>query len=138
MRFIKSYKIFESTQSDLQKLARDFLKDYSINWDLRLAEPFDRELANCAWFSKEFFNWAKKKGIDCKLVYFDHPTEAHIAPLIDGMTIDFTVKQFTNNPQDDYLILKPEDYKNWGYPKWEILEVVPDFLTIREPKESYR
>jgi hypothetical protein len=69
------------------------------------------------------------------LVYFDHPEEAHISPLIGDKTIDFTVKQFTKNPEDDYLILKPQDYKKWGYPTFEIFSELPDFLTIREPNK---
>ena len=133
--FFEDTELVKVKDSILQTLAEDFLNETSLKWDLRLSEPFDRELANCSWFSKEFFTWAQDRGYDCKLVYFDHPEEAHISPLIADKTIDFTVKQFTKNPEDDYLILKPQDYKKWGYPTFEIFSELPDFLTIREPNK---
>jgi hypothetical protein len=52
--------------------------------------------------------------------------------MIDGKVIDFAVKQFTKNPNDDYKITKPEDYKKYGYDKFEILDKVPNWFTIRK------
>ena len=114
-----------------ETLAESFLKDLSSRYDLRLGKPFDREKANCAWFSKEFFEWCVKRGIPCQLAYFDHDSEAHISPFIEGKTIDFTAKQFTGNPEDDYMILDPSEYSRWGYGRFEAMRAMPDWATIR-------
>lgn len=129
MKYLKSYKIFES-QRNLDEIARQFIDDLSKIYDLRLGKDFDKEVANCSWFTKEFFEWSKVNGIDSKVVYFDSDTEAHIAPYIDGKVLDFTVKQFTKYANDNWLILTPTDYQKWGYPKFEILDELPE-LTIR-------
>ena len=129
MRYLKTYKLFES--QNLDSLANQFLDEYSNQYDLRLGRSFDKEKANCSWFTKEFYNWVKSKSIDVKIVYFDSDVEAHIVPMIDGQTIDFSVKQFTKNSDDDYLILKPEDYIKWGYSEYEVLDEFPDWATVR-------
>ena len=129
MRYLKTYKVFES--QNLDSLANQFLDEYFQQYDLRLGKPFDKEKANCSWFTKEFYNWAKSKSIDVQIVYFDSDREAHIAPMIDGQIIDFSVKQFTKNPEDDYLILTPEDYSKWGYLEYEILDEFPHWATVR-------
>lgn len=129
MRYLKTYKLFES--QNLDSLANQFLDEYSNQYDLRLGKSFDKEKANCSWFTKEFYNWVKSKSIDVKIVYFDSDVEAHIVPMIDGQTIDFSVKQFTKNSDDDYLILKPEDYIKWGYSEYEVLDEFPDWATVR-------
>jgi len=131
MKHIKSYKIFE-TGLNLDSMATQFINDLSRDFDLRLGEYFDKEKANCSWFTSEFVNWSQKNNIDTKIIYFDSDIEAHIAPLIDGKVLDFAVKQFTKNPKDDYLILTPNDYKIFGYNDWQILEKMPDWVTIRE------
>ncbi len=129
MKYLKSYKIFES--QNLDSLANQFIDEYSHQYDLRLGKNFDREKANCSWFTKEFYNWTKSKSIDIQIVYFDSDIEAHIAPMIEGQIIDFSVKQFTKNPDDDYLILTPEDYSKWGYSKYEVLDAFPNWATIK-------
>lgn len=129
MRIIKTYKLFETTLN-LDSIAKEFISDMSKIYDLRLGKPFDKDKANCAWFTVEFYNWAKSKGYDVKFVYFDSDIEAHIAPLINEMTIDFTVKQFTKNPNDNYLILNPEDYKKFGYNTYEVYDQLPKLETI--------
>ncbi len=116
----------------IQEYIDSFIKDLSKIYDLRFGKPFDKEKANCAWFTKVFFDWCKSKNIPVKAIYFDHDTEAHIAPLIDNKIIDFTIKQFTKNQNDNYQITKPEDYQKWGYQKYEVLESLPDWLTIKE------
>lgn len=132
MKHLKSYKIFE-IRFDLDDLAHQFISEMSEVYDLRLGRPFDKEKANCSWFSREFFNWVKSRGLDVKLVYFDSEIEAHIAPMIDGQIIDFVFKQFNHNPAGDYKIAKPEDYVEFGYDHYEILDEIPNWLTIREP-----
>jgi 4a-hydroxytetrahydrobiopterin dehydratase len=134
MKYLKTYKLFES--QNLDSLANQFLDEYSHQYDLRLGKPFDKEKANCSWFTKEFYNWAKSKSIDVKIVYFDSDVEAHIVPMIDGQTIDFSVKQFTKNSDDDYLILKPEDYIKWGYSEYEVLDEFPDWATVMSASKS--
>jgi len=136
MRYLKTYKLFESKNLDC--LANQFLDEYSYQYDLRLGKSFDKEKANCSWFTKEFYNWAKSKSIDVEIVYFDSDVEAHIAPMIDGQIIDFSVKQFTKNRDDDYLILTPKDYVKWGYPKYEILSEFPDWATVKEADERVK
>jgi 4a-hydroxytetrahydrobiopterin dehydratase len=134
MKYLKTYKLFES--QNLDSLANQFLDEYSHQYDLRLGKPFDKEKANCSWFTKEFYNWAKSKSIDVKIVYFDSDVEAHIVPMVDGQTIDFSVKQFTKNPDDDYIILAPEYYSKWGYSEYEILDEFPDWTTVMSASKS--
>ena len=123
-------KLFESYRLD--KIANSFLSELSSIYDLRLGLPFNKELANCSWFTKKFYEWAKDKGYPVEIIYFDSDVEAHVAPLLDGRVIDFAVKQFTENPDDDYLVLDPIDYIKWGYSKYEIFTSPPDWLTVGE------
>jgi hypothetical protein len=117
---------------DIKKYADQFIGEYSKKYDLRLGKSFDKEKVNCSWFTNVFCDWAKEKDLPVKVVYFDSNEEAHTAPIIDGKIIDFTIKQFTKNPNDDYKITKPEDYKKYGYDKSEILDKVPNWFTIRK------
>ena len=128
MKYIKTYKVFES--NNLDSMANQFIVDISKSYDLRFGQEFDKNKANCAWFTDEFYRWSKSKGLDVKVVYFDSNIEAHIAPMIDGKVIDFAVKQFTKNPNDDYLILTPEDYRKYGYDKFEIWDEMPELQTV--------
>jgi hypothetical protein len=117
---------------DIKKYADQFIGEYSKKYDLRLGKSFDKEKANCSWFTNVFCDWAKENKLPVKVVYFDSDEESHTAPIIDGKIIDFTIKQFTKNPNDDYKITKPEDYKKYGYDKFEILDKVPSWFTIRK------
>jgi hypothetical protein len=114
----------------LDTIANQFITDMSKVYNLRFGESFDKNKANCAWFTGEFYKWAKSKDLNVKVVYFDSNIEAHIAPMIDDKVIDFSVKQFTKNPNDNYLILIPEDYKKYGYDKFEIYDEMPKLETI--------
>jgi len=129
MRYLKTYKIFES-ESNLDTVISDFITYMSDIYDLRFGQEFDKNKANCAWFTTEFYNWAKQKSLDVKVVYFDSNIEAHIAPMLNGKVIDFAVKQFTKNPNDDYKVLSPEDYKQFGYNKFEIYDELPKLETV--------
>ena len=128
MKYIKTYKIFES--DNLDSMVNQFIADISKSYDLRFGQEFDKNKANCAWFTDEFYKWSKSKVLDVKVVYFDSNIEAHIAPMIDGKVIDFTVKQFTKNPNDDYLIMNPEDYRKYGYDRFEIWDEMPELQTV--------
>ena len=134
MKYLKRYSVFESNKifesDNLDSMANQFIADISKSYDLRFGKEFDKNKANCAWFTDEFYKWSKSKGLDVKVVYFDSNIEAHIAPMIDGKVIDFAVKQFTKNPNDDYLILTPEDYKKYGYDKFEIWDEMPKLQTV--------
>lgn len=134
MKYIKTYKIFES-DLELNSVATEFINHLSKFYDLRLGKIFNKDVANCAWFTKEFSDWSKSNDIDSKFIYFDSDTEAHIAPFINNKVLDFTVKQFTKNPDDNYLILSPEEYKKFGYNNFQILNELPKDLTIREAKK---
>jgi hypothetical protein len=129
MKHLTPYKIFES-MFKLDTTANQFITDMSKVYDLRFGESFDKNKANCAWFTSEFYKWAKSKDLNVKVVYFDSNIEAHIAPMVDGKVIDFAIKQFTKNPNDNYLILIPEDYKKYGYDKFEIYDEMPKLETI--------
>jgi hypothetical protein len=117
---------------DIKKYVDDFISEYSKKYDLRLGKSFNKEKANCSWFTDIFYKWAKEKDLPVKIIYFDSDEESHTAPIIDGKIIDFTIKQFTKNPNDDYKITSPEDYKKYGYDKSEILDKVPSWFTIRK------
>jgi hypothetical protein len=129
MKYLKSYKLFES-DNNLDIIANQFISDMAKIYDLRFGKPFDKNKANCAWFTIQFYNWAKSKGIDVKVVYFDSDVEAHIAPLLNGKVFDFAVKQFTRNSNDNYLILRPEDYQKYGYQSFEIYDDLPELETV--------
>jgi len=129
MKHLTPYKIFES-MFKLDTIANQFITDMSKVYNLRFGESFDKNKANCAWFTGEFYKWAKSKDLNVKVVYFDSNIEAHIAPMIDDKVIDFAIKQFTKNPNDNYLILIPEDYKKYGYDKFEIYDEMPKLETI--------
>lgn len=136
MENILSYEEFitenYSGELNLESLANSFLDEKSNRYDLRIGEYFDREKANCAWFTNEFNDWAKSNGIDVKVIYFPADEESHTASFINGEILDFTIKQFTQNPNDRFKITLPEDYKQYGYETYEILDEVPDWFTIRE------
>ena len=113
---------------ELTDIVSKFISRMSETYDLRFGEPFDRKKANCAWFTIEFYNWAKAKGLDVKVIYFDSDKQAHIAPMIDNKVIDFTIKQFTEKLEDDYLISNPDEYREYGYESFEIYDGLPKWL----------
>jgi len=121
-----------ASESKLVSLANSFLDEMSGKYDLRLGEKFDKEKANCAWFTNEFNNWTKSKGLEPKVVYFPANEESHTASYLDGQILDFTIKQFTKNSEDIFDITTPEDYEQYGYNTFEILDEVPDWFTIRK------
>ena len=55
MKFLKSYKVFESNDSDIKNV--EFINDYikECKWDIH------NSLANCAFFAKDFYQWCQKK-----------------------------------------------------------------------------
>jgi hypothetical protein len=121
-----------ASESKLVSLANSFLDEMSSKYDLRLGKEFDKEKANCSWFTNEFNDWAKSKGLEPKVVYFPANEESHTTSYLDGQILDFTIKQFTKNSEDIFDITTPEDYEQYGYNTFEILDEVPDWFTIRK------
>jgi len=50
MKHLKSYQIFES-MFKLDTIANQFITDMSKVYNLRFGESFDKNKANCAWFT---------------------------------------------------------------------------------------
>ena len=115
---------------NIKKYVDEFISEYSKKYDLRLGKSFNKEKANCSWFTDVFYKWAREKDLPVKVIYFDSDKEAHIVPIIDNKVIDFTIKQFTKNPNDDYKVLSLEDYKKFGYDKFEIYDELPKLETV--------
>ena len=140
MKFLKSYKVFESNDSDIKNV--EFINDYikECKWDIH------NSLANCAFFAKDFYQWCQKKGIECKLAYCEQSApinsqceqEDHIIPMIGRYLIDFVytdkgvshivrennkseaLKRQTN-PEVTELSNFKEKYGKWGYKNIEVI-----------------
>lgn len=128
MKYLKSYKLFES---NVNSIIDSYLSD--IKWDIQ------NSLGNCAFFAKDFYEWCQSKGIKCQLIYLKQDEdfivgdeiEDHIAPMIDEQLIDFVytpmgvsrrVRQNSTNAIERQL--NPEitqknniinKYGQWGY-----------------------
>ena len=50
MKYLRKYN--ENVSEDL---ANSFISIMSDKYDLRLGKPFDKNKANCAWFTIEFY-----------------------------------------------------------------------------------
>ena len=140
MKFLKSYKVFESNDSDIKNV--EFINDYikECKWDIH------NSLANCAFFAKDFYQWCQKKGIECKLAYCEQSApinsqceqEDHIIPMIGRYLIDFVytdkgvshivrennkseaLKRQTN-PEVTELSNFKEKYGKWRYKNIEVI-----------------
>lgn len=120
-------------ESDCIALAKSFLYDLGKDYVLRKGKPFDKKQGNCAWFSQEFYRWCELYRIPVQLVYFKNSNkekEDHIAPICNGWVVDFTIKQFTKDPKQEFKISRVDAYKKYGFDpdKAEILEVFPDWI----------
>lgn len=77
----------------------DIVKEYisQTKYDI------ENSLGNCSFFTRDFINWAKEKGVKADYVYMpmsdeyrkennisDDEWEDHIVPMINGVIIDFT------------------------------------------------
>lgn len=83
MKYLKSYKLFES---NVNSIIDSYLSD--IKWDIQ------NSLGNCAFFAKDFYDWCQSNEINCKLIYCeqsapDEIREDHIIPMVDNQLIDF-------------------------------------------------
>lgn len=92
------------------------------------------ESGNCAWFARDFYNWAaaNKKGT-VQIVFFmwgEREESAHVVPVLNGQIVDY-IQEFSQNqpfkispignpPQDKVLPLEgnlPADISSY-YKKW--------------------
>lgn len=125
---IKSFKVFES-EIEINESVKRYLEETSYN--------IQNSLGNCAFFSKDFFDWCEKNNQECKLYYLtqqatdNEEQEDHIVPVVNNMIIDFVwtpqgvsrqVRE--NNPKAITLQLTPNitplvewsrTYKDFGY-----------------------
>jgi uncharacterized protein (DUF2237 family) len=130
MKYIKSYKLFESS-NNLTSIIENYIS--SCQWDI------ENSLGNCAFFAKDFYEWSKKQGIDCKLIYLEQDDkfaigdeiEDHIIPMVDGQLIDFVYTELgvsrrvrlnstdaikrQTSPEITTLTRFSEKYSKWGY-----------------------
>ena len=138
MKFLKSYKVFESNDYKNVEFINDYIKE--CKWNIQ------NSLANCAFFAKDFYQWCQKKGIECKLAYCEQSApinsqceqEDHIIPMIGRYLIDFVytdkgvshivrennkseaLKRQTN-PEVTELSNFKEKYGKWGYKNIEVI-----------------
>ena len=120
------------TVEGLENIADSFLDYLGKIYDLRKGKEFDKEKGNCAWFTMEFFQWCENNRIPMRIVYLpetEKAKDAHIAPSIGEYLIDFSHKQFSKDPKEQYKIAKISSYKKYGYDpdKAEILEEFPEW-----------
>jgi len=147
MRYIQLFESYTATNADysamvsnvpnfkddFEKLAEAFLRDLSKDYDIRKGKDFDKKIGNCAWFTQKFFEWCENQRLPVRIIYFDETDknqDAHIAPFLEGWVIDFTYKQFSKNPKQDFRVGKPEDYEKLGYKtgRENIYEEFPDWI----------
>lgn len=90
LKHILPFLLFESDadEAQIQSIVRSYLVD--SEYDLA------NSLGNCAFFAKDFYDWAKENGMFPALIYLQHKNqegdevEDHIIPVLDGFAIDFS------------------------------------------------
>ena len=61
---------------------------------------------NCAWTAREFFNWAKQRGLPVQYLSFipwDGNSAGHIVPVYDSTVIDF-IKHYHYGQDAPYML----------------------------------
>jgi len=148
---------FEDEEAQIESIVKSYLRD-SI-YDLA------NSLGNCAFFSKDFYDWAKANGMSPALIYLQHENqkgkevEDHIIPVLNGYAVDFAYtpkgvsrKTRVGNPvaieyQLDPEYTKLEDvkekYSKFGYPDYFVMDYdeafaggSPKISTIEEPEKN--
>jgi hypothetical protein len=102
---------------DPSNIAEDFYNEFLSKY-----KTGDKGTHNCAWATQQFINWANKKGIQAKAIYFVWPDkrdetgkeigESHIAPVVGDKILDFTYKQFDQSFNGYVKIVNLNDWKN--------------------------
>ena len=130
------------TKEGVENLANSFLEEMEEDYDIGRNKPFNKKSGNCAWFTESFYEWSEINNVPARIIYFPETKkakDAHIAILLGGFVLDFTHKQFSKDPKDNFSVNKIEHYKKFGYDVDDI-EVVDEFPSwiddIYPPKEK--
>ena len=171
MRKLKYVKLFENflikeeAQIQVVQLVHQvplaIVRSYLKHSEYDLANS----LGNCAFFAKDFYDWAKANGMSPDLIYLEHENqkadvvEDHIIPVLDGYAVDFSYtpegvsrKTRMDNPDAFKYQLEPEytpeegvkeKYSKFGYPDYFFVSYEdafggsnPKVLTIEKPKKK--
>ena len=71
MKHLTTYKIFES-MFKLDTIANQFITDMSKVYNLRFEESFDKNKANCAWFTGEFCPATDNISLQLRFLWNQH------------------------------------------------------------------
>ena len=142
MKYLKNFRLFESLES-INSLVNNYLEEST--WDL------ENSIGNCSFFSKDFYEWAKSKGLDPKIGYMKqsedfeitNEIEDHVVPILFDHIIDFTwtplgVSRFLRKGKDVMINqLSPEvthvnnfqeKYSQFGYNELEEISYEDAFI----------
>lgn len=129
MKWLKTYKVFESVQ-EIESIVKKYISE--SKYDLV------NSLGNCAFFAKDFYEWCVKNNINCDLLYLKldedfiegDEIEDHIITKVNGYLIDFVYsengvskrwreqnKTEALKSQINPLIISVTDFDNF-YPKF--------------------
>ena len=159
LKHILPFLLFEYNEEEaqIQSIVRSYLADSKYN--------LANSLGNCAFFAKDFYDWAKENGMSPALIYLQHENqegdevEDHIIPVLDGFAIDFTYtpegvsrKTRIDNPVAIEYQLDPEytplddvkeKYSKFGYPDYFVVSyedafggLNPKVTTIDKPEKN--
>lgn len=159
LKYILPFRLFESDveEAQIHSIVRSYLSD--SKYDLA------NSIGNCAFFAKDFYDWAKENGMSPALIYLKHENqegdevEDHIIPVLDGFAIDFTYtpegvsrKTRMDNPVAIEYQLDPEytplddvkeKYSKFGYPDYFVVSykdafggLNPKVTTIDKPEKN--
>ena len=129
---IKKFEEIVIITDPITDAVRSYLADCDWNIDI--------SLGNCAFFTKDFYEWCMREGIECKIAYLKQDDrfstgaeiEDHIVPIVNGKMIDFVYtdqgvsrrsrlsnKEESLRRQSDPEITDTRDfekkYSKWGY-----------------------
>lgn len=117
------------TKEGIENLATQFLEDLGKDYVLTSGKEFNKKKGNDAWFVESFYEWCEINNVPARIIYMpatEKMKDAHVAILIGNFILDFTHKQFTKDPKDDFAVNKAEDYEKLGY-DLDDAEVVDEF-----------
>lgn len=146
MKFIRTFDDYENkavpynvniTKDGVANVANEFLRELEKNYDLRVGKPFNPKKGNDAWFTDEFYSWSENNRVPSRIIYFSETEKAknpHLAILIGDLVLDFTHKQFSNDPKEKFSILPIDAYKKYGYDEnYDVYDGLPDWVTDIHP-----
>lgn len=120
-------------KGDYETIAKSYLDELKKEYNLGKGKPFNSKIGNDAWFAGDFFRWCEIARMPVQLIFFPETKKqknAHIAIYMDGWVIDFTHKEFSKDEKEMVKVLKPEEYKKYGYDvaKADILDEFPNWV----------